>query len=354
MSSWKDNIRRVEPYTPGEQPRGENIIKLNTNENPYPPSPKVMEALRSIDGGSMRLYPDPEAGILRDALAEEYGVGAEQVFVGVGSDDVLSTIFLTCFNGPLPVLFPDVTYSFYPVWAACYGVPYETVPLTAQWKVDPSDYGRENGGIIIANPNAPTGIAMPVSDVRRILEMNPASVVVIDEAYVDFGAESALPLIAEYENLIVVQTFSKSRSMAGMRIGFAFGSGQIIKCLYDVRYSVNSYTINLPSLAAGSAALADRDHFEETKKKIVETREDARRVLESLGFTCLDSSANFLFVTHPVKKAADLYGQLRERGIYVRYFALPRIDNYLRITIGTPEQMKALTDALAELTDRER
>ena len=344
--SWKDHVRRVDPYVPGEQPAEQNIIKLNTNENPYPPAPGVQEVLRNMDAGQMRLYPDPAAGLLTEKLAAEYHVKKEQVFVGVGSDDVLAMSFLTFFNGREPLLFPDVSYSFYEVWAECYRIPYRKVPLTEDWRIDPADYAAENGGVIFPNPNAPTGIALPIGDIRRILDANRDVVVIVDEAYVDFGAESALPLLEEYDNLLIVQTFSKSRSMAGMRIGFAIGNEELIRCLSDVRYSVNSYTMNRPSILAGAAALEDRAYFEKMVGRIVNTRDSVRDELEEMGFVCLDSRTNFLFVTHPSVPAAELFRILREKGIYVRYFALPRINNYLRITIGTAKQMQVLLDTL--------
>ena len=344
--SWKDNVRRVEPYVPGEQPAEKNIIKLNTNENPYPPAPGVQEVLRSMAAEDMRLYPDPAASLLVEKLAGEYHVKKEQVFVGVGSDDVLAMSFLTFFNGNDPILFPDISYSFYEVWAECFRVPYKKIPLTDDWRIDPNAYTVKNGGIIFPNPNAPTGIAVSIDEIRKILDANREVVVIIDEAYIDFGAESALPLLEEYDNLLIVQTFSKSRSMAGMRIGFAFGSEELIRCLSDVRYSVNSYTMNRPSIMAGAAALEDRAYFEKIVGKIINTRDSVRDELEEMGFTCLDSSTNFLFVTHPDISAAELFRLLREKGIYVRYFSLPRIDNYLRIKIGTTKQMQVLLDTL--------
>ena len=344
--SWRDNVRQVDPYVPGEQPAEKTIIKLNTNENPYPPAPGVSEVLRGMAADEMRLYPDPAAGLLVEKLAAEYHVEKDQVFVGVGSDDVLAMSFLTFFNSGKPLLFPDVSYSFYEVWAECFRIPFRKVSLTEDWRIDPEDYAADNGGIIFPNPNAPTGIALSTGEIRKILDANRDVVVIIDEAYVDFGAESALPLLEEYDNLLVVQTFSKSRSMAGMRIGFAIGGKELIRCLSDVRYSVNSYTMNRPSILAGAAALEDRAYFEKTVGRIINTRDSVRDELEEMGFSCLDSRANFLFVTHPDIAASELFGLLREKGIYVRYFALPRIDNYLRITIGTAKQMQVLLDTL--------
>jgi len=340
MGDWKKNLRVVDPYVPGEQPKQENMIKLNTNENPYPPAPGVEKILKSMETGDFRLYPKFDARELVDALAKEYQVPAEQVFVGVGSDDVLGMAFLTCFNSDKPVLFPDITYSFYPVWADLFKIPYNRPALDENFCIKKEDYFVENGGIVIANPNAPTSIAMPLADIEEIIVKNPDSVVIVDEAYVDFGGESALPLVEKYENLLVVQTFSKSRSMAGMRIGFAIGCKELIDAMYAVRNSYNSYTMNMPSILCGVEAVEDRAYFEKTTKAIVETRKDVAEKLAKLGFTVLPSSANFLFAAHESVPAEELFLMLREKHIYVRYFKQPRIQNYLRITIGTPEQME--------------
>ena len=339
MGNWKNNLRVVEPYVPGEQPKQENMIKLNTNENPYPPAPGVEKVLKSMETGDFRLYPKPDARELVDALAEEYQVPAEQVFVGVGSDDVLGMAFLTCFNSEKPVLFPDITYSFYPVWADLFKIPYNRPALDENFCIKKEDYFAENGGIVIANPNAPTSIAMPLADIEEIVAKNPDSVVIIDEAYVDFGGESALPLVKKYDNLLVVQTFSKSRSMAGMRIGFAIGSRALIDAMYAVRNSYNSYTMNMPSILCGVEAVKDYDYFEATRTSIMITRDDVKEKLEKLGFQVLPSSTNFLFAAHKSVPAEELFMMLREKHIYVRYFKQPRIQNYLRITIGTREQM---------------
>lgn len=344
--SWRDFVRTVEPYVPGEQPTEKNIIKLNTNENPYPPAPGVQDVLDALSAKDMRLYPDPAADLLVEKLAERYQVKKEQVFVGVGSDDVLAMSFLTFFNGPEPILFPDISYSFYEVWAECYRIPYRKVPVTEDWRIDPAGYAVKNGGIVFPNPNAPTGIALSTGEIRKILDANRDVVVIVDEAYIDFGAESALPLLSDYENLLIVQTFSKSRAMAGMRIGFAIGSEELIRCLSDVRYSVNSYTMNRPAILAGAAAVEDEAYFRRTVDMICSTRDGVKDELEEMGFVCLDSRTNFLFVTHPDVPAAVLFTQLREKGIYVRYFAKPRIDQYLRITIGTTKQMQVLLDTL--------
>lgn len=341
-NTWEANVRRVTPYTPGDQPNRPKMVKLNTNENPYPPAPGVQRALQEFETDELRLYPDPKSSALTEAIAAHYQVKPEQVFVGVGSDDVLALAFLTFFHSSKPILFPDISYSFYPVWAEIFDIPYETPALDENFRIVKEDYYRENGGVIFPNPNAPTSLAMGRSDVEEIVRRNPDSVVIVDEAYVDFGAESAVSLVETYENLLVVQTFSKSRSMAGMRIGFAIGSPLLIRYLNDVKYSFNSYTMSRLSLRLGVEAVRDQAYFQETTAKIVKTREQAKRRLRELGFDCLDSRTNFLFVTHPKYRAKELYEALKREDIYVRYFALPRIDNHLRITIGTEEQMEAL------------
>ena len=343
MREFEKNIRKVEPYVPGEQPQ-KKVIKLNTNENPYPPAPGVLAAMKKLEGhvDSLRLYPDPTSDTLVSALADFYHVGKDQVFVGVGSDDVLSMCFLTFFNSEKPVFFPDITYSFYKVWADLYRIPYECKKVDENFHIIKEDYYPENGGVIFPNPNAPTGIAQDLSDIEDILQHNQDVIVIVDEAYIDFGGHSALELIDRYENLLVVQTFSKSRSLAGMRIGYAFGNKQLIKYLNDVKYSFNSYTMNYPSRVIGRAALADRAYFEETRNKIIATRERVKKELAGLGFTFGDSMANFLFITHEKVAARELFEALKIKKIYVRYFNKPRIDNYLRVTIGTDEEMDAL------------
>ena len=339
--SFEKNIRTVVPYTPGEQPQ-RRVIKLNTNESPYAPSPKVAEVLHSFDADSLRRYPQPDCHVLTEALAAYHHVEEDQVFVGVGSDDVLSMCFLTFFAGEKPILFPDITYSFYEVWAAVYRIPFIKVPLTDQFELRPEDYRRENGGIIFANPNAPTGKAMSLTGVEQIIKENPDSVVIVDEAYVDFGGESALPLISRYDNLLVTRTMSKARALAGMRIGYALGSKKLIRYLNDVKFSVNSYTMNAPSLAVGVASLEDARYFRETTAKMIATREWTKEQLRELGFTFADSKSNFIFATHKSVPARDIFLALKENNIYVRYWSKPRIDNYLRITIGTKEQMQKL------------
>ncbi|MCD8220676.1 MAG: histidinol-phosphate transaminase [Clostridiales bacterium] len=342
MRAWETNIRRVVSYVPGEQPRGGNLIKLNTNENPYPPTPGVAKALAQMSVEGLRKYPDPTAGDLVCSLAEYYGVGEDQVFVGVGSDDVIAMSFLTFFNSQKPILFPDISYSFYRVWADLFQIPYETPALDENFCIRGEDYLRENGGIIFPNPNAPTGVLLPLSEVEAIIRGNPDVIVIVDEAYIDFGGVSALGLLERYENLLVVQTFSKSRSMAGMRIGFAIGSPRLIRALNDVKYSYNSYTMNLPSIRAGVAAVKDEAYFKETTAKIIATRERAKGKLRELGFSFPDSKANFIFAAHESVPGAQLFEDLKKARIYVRHFSGPRLDDYLRITVGSDEEMDAL------------
>ena len=345
MRAFEKNIRKVEPYVPGEQPQ-HKVIKLNTNENPYPPAPGVVRAMQELDVDRLRLYPDPTSKVLVDALAEYYGVGSDQVFVGVGSDDVLAMCFLTFFNSDKPILFPDITYSFYKVWAELYRIPYECQPLDENFRLVKEDYYKENGGVIFPNPNAPTAIYEDLEFVEDIIAHNQDVIVIVDEAYIDFAGKSALDLIEKYDNLIVVQTFSKARSMAGMRIGYAISNPTLIKYLNDAKYSFNSYTMNQTSLVYGVEAVKDQAYFEETVGKIVETREWAKKEFEALGFEYLESSANFIFVTHPEYDAKEMFDALRANGIYVRYWGSKRIEQYMRVTIGTREEMGALFDFL--------
>lgn len=342
MKPWEKNVRKVVPYVPGEQPNQIGMIKLNTNENPYPPAPGVREAIKNLESDRMRLYPDPTADLLVSELADFYHLDKDQIFVGVGSDDVLAMCFLTFFNSQRPIFFPDITYSFYDVWADVFRIPYECQPLDENFAIVKEDYYKPNGGVVFPNPNAPTGIGQNLSDIEDIIRHNQDVVVIVDEAYIDFGGQSALELIGRYENLLVVQTFSKSRSLAGVRIGYAFGNRTLIKYLNDVKYSFNSYTMNYPSLVIGRAALADRAYFEDTKARIIATRERVKGELSELGFTFGDSQSNFLFITHEKVAARELFEALKIKRIYVRYFNKPRIDNYLRVTIGTEEEMDAL------------
>lgn len=336
-----NNIRRVEPYVPGEQPQNK-VVKLNTNENPYPPAPGVERVLKEMDTDRLRLYPDPSAEVLTESLAEYYGVGKNQVFVGVGSDDVLSMCFLTFFNGEKPILFPDITYSFYKVWAELYRIPYECPKLDDHFRIVKEDYYKENGGVIFPNPNAPTAVYEELDFVEDIIAHNRDVVVIVDEAYVDFAGKSAMELIEKYDNLIVVQTFSKSRSMAGMRIGYAISNPTLIQYLNDVKYSFNSYTMNQTALICGVEAVKDREYFQKTIDKIVETREWTKEKLRKLGFVFPDSQANFIFAKHPEYDAKELFEALKKENIYVRYWGSSRIEQYLRITIGTKEEMELL------------
>lgn len=344
--SWEENVRKVDPYVAGEQPKQKEVIKLNTNECPYPPAPGVDKLARELDYDRLRLYPDMNAEKLVNSLAEYYRVKPEQVFVGVGSDDVLAMSFMTFFNGDKPILFPDITYSFYDVWADVFRIPFKVCPLDEEFRIKKEDYLIPNGGIIIPNPNAPTGVLEDISVFEEILSANPDSVVIIDEAYVDFGGVSMVPLIEKYDNLMVVQTFSKSRAMAGLRIGFAIANEKMIRYLKDVKFSFNSYTLNLPAIELGTVAVRDDAYFKKIVGKIIKTREWTKEQLRRLGFDFADSKSNFLFVTHKRIPAKDIFLALRENNIYVRYWNKPRIDNYLRITIGTDEQMQKLVTFL--------
>ena len=350
---WEENVRKVVPYVPGEQPKRKDIIKLNTNEFPYSPAPAIKKALKDFDYDNLRLYPDPVIANLTENVADTYGLKTENVFVGVGSDDVLAMAFLTFFNSDKKILFPDITYSFYDVWADLYRIPYEVQPLQEDFSIRKEDYFKENGGVIFPNPNAPTGVEESLDMIEEIIQHNPDVVVIIDEAYVDFGAKSALPLIEKYENLLVVQTFSKSRALAGIRIGCAFGSEKIIKYLNDAKFSFNSYTISRLTEAVGCACLSDKEYFKKTVQMVIDTRERTKGRLRELGFEFADSKANFIFATHKSVSAKELFEALREEGIIVRYFNKPRIDNYLRISIGTDEQMDTMLAFLTEyLKDR--
>jgi len=348
MRTWEANIRRVTPYTPGDQPGGDRLVKLNTNENPYPPAPGVVQKLREMNYALLRKYPDSAANLLVDSLAEFYGVNSDQVFVGIGSDDVIAMAFLTFFNSDKPILFPDISYSFYPVWADLFQVPYETPAVDGEFRIIKEDYYKENGGVIFPNPNAPTGLYLPLAEVEDIVKHNQDVIVIVDEAYIDFGGTSALELISRYENLLVVQTFSKSRAMAGIRIGYAIGHPLLIQALNAVKHSFNSYTMNMPSLVLGVEAVKDTVYFRETLDKVIATRERAKKQLKELGFSFPDSMANFIFATHEKVPAEQIFEALRQAQIYVRYFKKPGIDNYLRISIGTEEEMDTLYAFLKE------
>lgn len=349
MSNWEEYVRTVEPYVPGEQPNQPDMIKLNTNENPYPPAPGVVEALKNFDTDKLRLYPEPTCKVLVDAIADYYGIRSSQVFTGVGSDDVLAMIFMTFFNSKKPILFPDITYSFYDVWADMLRIPYEVQPLDENLHIRKEDYYRDNGGVIFPNPNAPTGVLQSLEDIEDIIKHNQDVIVIVDEAYIDFGGRSALPFIEKYDNVVIVQTFSKSRSMAGVRIGYAMANEKLIRYLNDVKYSFNSYTMNAPAIALGVPAVKDREYFEKTVQHVIATRERVKVELKALGFVFEDSMSNFLFVTHPEISMVQLFADLRKEGIIVRHFDKPeRIREYLRITIGTDAQMDTLLSFLRE------
>lgn len=341
MKAWEKNIRIVKPYVPGEQPDIPDMIKLNTNENPYPPSPNVLKAKEEFSIDKLRLYPDPTSDILVSELAKYYGRKKEEIFVGVGSDDVLAVAFLTFFNSTKPILFPDITYSFYSVWVDLYRIPYERPSVDEDFYIKKEDYYKENGGVIFANPNAPTSVCVDLNFIEDILNHNQDVIVIVDEAYIDFGGISANSLIEKYENLLVVQTFSKSRSMAGTRIGFSMGNEKLIKAMNDVKYSINSYTMNQPALYLGVEAVKDEAYFREHIDKIINTREKTIGQLKKLGFKVLDSKTNFVFISHDKYSAEEIFTALREEKIFVRFFNLPRISNYLRVTIGTDQEMEA-------------
>ena len=343
---WSEVVKHLTPYIPGEQPKLADLVKLNTNENPYGPSPRAIEAIRAELGDALRLYPDPNADVLKAAIANCHGVDARQVFVGNGSDEVLAHVFLGLLRHARPILFPDVTYSFYPVYAGLYEVPFETVPLADDFSIRVDDYLKPNGGIIFPNPNAPTGRLLPLAEVERLLEGNSDSVVVIDEAYVDFGGDSAISLVGRFPNLLVVHTLSKSRSLAGLRVGFAVGDAGLIEALERVKNSFNSYPLDRLAIAGAVAAINDREHFERTRLAVMATRARLIADLSGLGFDVVPSAANFVFARHAKRDAAALALALRERNIIVRHFKLPRIDQHLRITIGTDAQCATLISAL--------
>lgn len=350
MREWENNIRKVVPYVPGEQPKLLDVIKLNTNENPYPPAPGVEKVLREFDVDSLRLYPDPLVSDLVKAIADFYGLNENQVFTGVGSDDVLAMIFMTFFNSDKPLIFPDITYSFYDVWAEMLRIPYETIALDDEFKINPEDYYRENGGVIFPNPNAPTGELLSLDMVEDIIKHNSDVIVVVDEAYIDFGGASALPLIDKYDNVIVVQTFSKSRSLAGSRVGYAMANPVLIKYLNDVKYSFNSYTMDRITIAAATEAVKDREYFEATTAKVIKTREWTKNELARLGFEFGDSKSNFIFARHPKMSGQDLFDKLKAEKVFVRHFSKPeRIADYLRISIGTDQQMQKLISILERI-----
>jgi histidinol-phosphate aminotransferase len=349
---WSDVVKGLTPYVPGEQPKLANLVKLNTNENPYGPSPRALEAIRAATDETLRLYPDPNADLLKRAIAASHGVDVANVFVGNGSDEVLAHVFLGLLRQRQPILFPDITYSFYPVYCGLYQVAHQTVPLREDFSIRVADYARPNGGIIFPNPNAPTGRLLPLADIESLLQANPDSVVVVDEAYVDFGGESAIPLVARHSNLLVVHTLSKSRSLAGLRVGFAIGHVELIEALERVKNSFNSYPLDRLAIAGAVAAIEDGEHFERTRQAVIATRERLVADLVALGFDVIPSAANFVFARHPSRDAAKTAQALRERSIIVRHFNSPRIDQYLRITVGTDVECAALVSALKEIIGR--
>ncbi|MEZ5821729.1 MAG: histidinol-phosphate transaminase [Xanthobacteraceae bacterium] len=349
---WSSLTHGLKPYVPGEQPRMANLVKLNTNENPYGPSPRVLEAIRGEASDTLRLYPDPQATALRTALADYHQVQPEQVFVGNGSDEVLAHAFVALLKHDAPLLFPDITYSFYPVYCRLFDIAYETVPLDQAMRVRVADYRRPAGAIIVPNPNAPTGIALSRAEIAAMLEEHPDIPVVIDEAYVDFGAETAIPLVGSYPNLLVVQTMSKSRSLAGLRVGYAIGDVELIEALTRVKDSFNSYPLGRPAQAGAIASLADEAHFQQSRRRVIEGRERLASGLQRLGFDVLPSSANFVFARHPAHEGGALAAALRRQAVIVRRFSAPRISDYLRITVGTDEQIDRLLSALSQVLGR--
>ena len=346
---WSPVIRELTPYVPGEQPKQDKLIKLNTNENPYPPSPRVLEAIRDQTNESLRLYPDPNCNDLKSAVADYFHIQKRQVFVGNGSDEILGLAFLAFFKQSRPILFPDITYSFYEVYCDIFQIAYERIPLTDAFDIARNDYEKENGGIIFPNPNAPTGKLVPLNDIEALLGNNPHSVVIVDEAYIDFGGKTAVPLIQAFPNLLVVQTLSKSRSLAGLRVGMAMGHEALVQGLDRAKNSFNSYPLDRLALAGAVAAMADEGYFQNTRRLVMETREHTIAQLRNMGFVILPSQANFIFMRHETAGAAYLFKKLREKGVLVRYFDKPRINEYLRVTIGTPSAMHALVAALKQI-----
>ena len=347
---WSPVVHQLTPYVPGEQPKLTNLVKLNTNENPYGPSPKAIVAMQAEAAESLRLYPDPNSDKLKGTIAKHYGLASNQVFVGNGSDEVLAHVFHALLNHDLPLIFPDITYSFYPVYCGLYGIQYQTIPLNERFEIQIDDYLRPNGGIIFPNPNAPTGIPLPLSEIERLLQVNQQSVVVIDEAYVDFGTESAVKLIHQYPNLLVTHTLSKARSLAGLRVGYAVGHPDLIQALIRVKDSFNSYPIDRFAEAGATAAIEDTAYFDEICAKVVTTRQRLVAEMQKKGFEVLPSGANFIFAKHPNHDGARLAGELRAHGIIIRHFKSPeRIAPYLRITIGTEAQTDRLLEVLQTL-----
>jgi len=347
---WSDQVAQLKPYVPGEQPRGSGVLKLNTNESPYPPSPRVLEVLSAISGEDLLRYPDPQATALREALGDAHGLGPEQVFVGNGSDEVLAHVFFGLFKRPGQLLFPDISYSFYPVWAHLYDIEFARVPLRDDFRIAGEDYDTAASSVILPNPNAPTGRLLSLDEIRAFLDAAPNRLLVVDEAYIDYGGQSAIALLGEYDNLLVVQTLSKSRALAGLRVGLAFGPPDLVEALLRVKDSFNSYPVDVVAQRAALAAVRDRAWYDDCCRRVISNRESLRVELIDLGFDVVPSSANFLFLRHPEHEGRALFSALRERGIIVRRWDLPRIDQYLRISVGTEEQVRRVASSLAEIT----
>jgi len=351
---WSKRTHELDPYTPGEQPQDQQYIKLNTNENPYPPSPKAIKAMQAAANDNMRLYPDPHSSSLKQAIANYYSLDTDQVFVGNSSDEVLAHTFVALLKHEKPLLYPDISYSFYPAYCSLFGIHAKQIPLNDDFTIIAEDYHQPNGGIIFPNPNAPSGIALGLDDIEKIVKANPESVIVVDEAYVDFGADTAVPLIADFPNLLITQTFSKSRSLAGLRVGFAMGQAELIDGLERVKNSFNSYPLDRAAIAGATASIKDKEHFDKTRQAIITTREKTSDALTRMGFEVLPSRANFVFAKPPNKHDAEqLYLQLKEQGVLVRYFKAPRIAGFLRITIGTDEEMDVFIEKLSLLLSSE-
>lgn len=350
---WSKIVREIKPYVPGEQPKDRKYIKLNTNENPYPPSPQAIDAIKAAANETLRLYPDPSGDELRDTIAASFGLKRENVFIGNGSDELLAFSFPAFFEpSGLPILFAEITYSFYPVYAAFFQTPYRLIPVDDAFNIPVEGYFQENGGIIIANPNAPTGKGVPSSDIKKILQKNEKSAVILDEAYIDFGGETAAGLVSRYPNLLVIRTLSKSYSLAGLRVGFALGSAELIEGIIRIKDSINSYTVDRLAQAGAREAIKDDAYFQETRSKIIRTRERVAVSISKMGFHVIPSQANFIFIASPQYPGALLFQQLREQGILVRYFDKPKIDNFIRVTIGTDEEMDRFIDAVASLCEK--
>lgn len=348
MKYWSELAKKLEPYVPGEQPKDKKYIKLNTNENPFSPSEKVIKAIKQAANEDLRLYPDPECESLIRKLADYHNIKEEQIFVGNGSDEVLAFSYMAFFNPGNPILFPEITYSFYPVYANLFNITYKTIAMNNDFSINIEGFLQDNGGIMIANPNAPTGIFLTLDKLKIILENNSSSIVLVDEAYIDFAGDSALSLIDEYPNLLVTQTMSKSRALAGLRIGFAFGNKDLIAAINNVKNSFNSYTLDRLALVAAEASLKDEDYFTEKKNEIINIREKAKKTLRDFGFLVLPSQSNFLFISHPDYKANDIFSYLRNCGILVRYFNDEKIENYLRVSIGKSEDMQIFLDKIKD------